>query len=136
MALPLINESIVFQKIQLPSGKSVSIRGWKVKEEKELLFAAEKIEDNDIEKAKVVELLVTQALERVPAESAGPGEIIAVAGIENITIGETLADAENPVPELTGDFSLNAANVLTAGTYLDFGLKRIAPAQAPEAVEA
>ena len=54
MALPLINESIVFQKIQLPSGKSVSIRGWKVKEEKELLFAAEKIEDNDIEKAKVV----------------------------------------------------------------------------------
>ena len=54
--------------------------------------------DGSIEKAKVVELLVTQALERVPAESAGPGEIIAVAGFENITIGETLADAENPVP--------------------------------------
>ena len=54
--------------------------------------------DGTMEKAKVVELLVTQALERVPAESAGPGEIIAVAGFENITIGETLADAENPVP--------------------------------------
>lgn len=54
--------------------------------------------DGSMEKAKVVELLVTQALERVPADSAGPGEIIAVAGFENITIGETLADAENPVP--------------------------------------
>lgn len=54
--------------------------------------------DGTIEKAKVVELLVTQALERVPAESAGPGEIIAVAGFENITIGETLADADNPIP--------------------------------------
>jgi GTP-binding protein len=54
--------------------------------------------DGSMEKAKVVELLVTQALERVPAESAGPGEIIAVAGFENITIGETLADADNPVP--------------------------------------
>jgi GTP-binding protein len=51
-----------------------------------------------MEKAKVVELLVTQALDRVPAESAGPGEIIAVAGFENITIGETLADADNPIP--------------------------------------
>ena len=54
--------------------------------------------DGTMEKAKVVELLVTQALERVPAESAGPGEIIAVAGFENITIGETLADADNPIP--------------------------------------
>ena len=54
--------------------------------------------DGSMEKAKVVELLITQALERVPAESAGPGEIIAVAGFENITIGETLADAENPIP--------------------------------------
>jgi GTP-binding protein len=54
--------------------------------------------DGTMEKAKVVELLVTQALDRVPAESAGPGEIIAVAGFENITIGETLADADNPIP--------------------------------------
>jgi GTP-binding protein len=61
--------------------------------------------DGTMEKAKVVELLITQALDRVPAESAGPGEIIAVAGFENITIGETLADAENPValPVITVD---------------------------------
>jgi GTP-binding protein len=58
-----------------------------------------------MEKAKVVELLITQALDRVPAQSAGPGEIIAVAGFENITIGETLADADNPValPVITVD---------------------------------
>src|SRR5207247_4518181 len=37
-------------------------------------------------------------LERLPAESAGPGDIIAIAGIENITIGETLADADDPRP--------------------------------------
>ena len=54
--------------------------------------------DGTIERAKVAELLVTQALERVPAESAGPGEIVAVAGIENITIGETLTDIDDPRP--------------------------------------
>ena len=54
--------------------------------------------DGTIERAKVAELLVTQALERVPAESAGPGEIVAVAGIEEITIGETLTDVEDPRP--------------------------------------
>jgi GTP-binding protein len=61
--------------------------------------------DGTMEKAKVVELLITQALDRVPAQSAGPGEIIAVAGFENITIGETLADADNPValPVITVD---------------------------------
>ncbi|MEY2532229.1 MAG: GTP-binding protein, partial [bacterium] len=41
---------------------------------------------------------VTEALDRVPAEEAGPGEIIAVAGIAEVTIGETLADAEDPRP--------------------------------------
>jgi GTP-binding protein len=41
---------------------------------------------------------MTEALERKPAESAGPGDIIAVAGIPEITIGETLADADNPIP--------------------------------------
>jgi GTP-binding protein len=41
---------------------------------------------------------VTESLDRVDAAEAGPGEIIAVAGIPDITIGETLADAENPVP--------------------------------------
>ncbi len=48
--------------------------------------------------AKIAELLITEALERVPAESAGPGDIIAVAGLPDITIGETLADPEHPVP--------------------------------------
>lgn len=54
--------------------------------------------DGSIEKVKVVELLMTEALTRVPAESAGPGDIIAVAGMESITIGETLADPDNPIP--------------------------------------
>ena len=54
--------------------------------------------DGSIERAKVAELLVTQALERMPAESAGPGEIVAVAGIEEITIGETLTDVDDPRP--------------------------------------
>jgi GTP-binding protein len=54
--------------------------------------------DGTIERAKVAELLITQALERVPAESAGPGEIVAIAGIPEITIGETLADPEDPRP--------------------------------------
>jgi GTP-binding protein len=52
--------------------------------------------DGSIEQAKVVELFVTEALERVSATEAGPGEIIAVAGMVDITIGETLADLENP----------------------------------------
>ncbi|MBB2894427.1 translational GTPase TypA [Flexivirga oryzae] len=47
---------------------------------------------------KVTELLMTRGLEREPAESAGPGDIIAVAGIPEITIGETLADVDNPIP--------------------------------------
>ena len=57
--------------------------------------------DGSIQKVKITELLMTNALERVPlqaGETAGPGDIIAVAGIPDITIGETLADAENPVP--------------------------------------
>ncbi len=54
--------------------------------------------DGTIERVKITELLMTHALDRVPAESAGPGDIIAIAGIENITIGETLADPEDPRP--------------------------------------
>jgi GTP-binding protein TypA/BipA len=54
--------------------------------------------DGTIERAKIAELLITQALERVPAESAGPGEIVAIAGIEQITIGETLTDIDDPRP--------------------------------------
>ena len=46
---------------------------------------------------KITELLVTEALERKPGESAGPGDIVAIAGIPDIMIGETLADPENPV---------------------------------------
>ena len=52
--------------------------------------------DGTITPAKVTELYVTEALDRVPAESAGPGEIVAVAGLPEVTIGETLADLEAP----------------------------------------
>ena len=52
--------------------------------------------DDTIERVRVTELYVTEALDRVPADEAGPGEIISVAGIPEITIGDTLADAENP----------------------------------------
>ena len=51
-----------------------------------------------IERAKVTELYVTEALDRVEADEAGPGEIVAVAGIPEVTIGETLADPDDPRP--------------------------------------
>ncbi|MGZ4760630.1 MAG: translational GTPase TypA [Acidimicrobiales bacterium] len=54
--------------------------------------------DGSVRRVKVTELLMTEALDRVPAESAGPGDIIAVAGIPEITIGETLADPDDPRP--------------------------------------
>jgi GTP-binding protein len=54
--------------------------------------------DGTIERAKATELYVTEALDRVEAEEAGPGEIIAVAGIPEVTIGETLADLDDPRP--------------------------------------
>ncbi len=54
--------------------------------------------DGSIERAQVSELYVTEALDRVEAAEAGPGEIIAVAGIAEVTIGETLADPEDPRP--------------------------------------
>jgi GTP-binding protein len=54
--------------------------------------------NGEIARATVSELYITEGLERVSAEEAGPGEIIAVAGIEEVTIGETLADPENPAP--------------------------------------
>ncbi|MDX6722240.1 MAG: GTP-binding protein [Solirubrobacteraceae bacterium] len=54
--------------------------------------------DGSIERANISELYVTEALDRVAAEEAGPGEIIAVAGIPEVTIGETLADVEDPRP--------------------------------------
>jgi GTP-binding protein TypA/BipA len=54
--------------------------------------------DGRIERVRVSELYVTEALELVEAEAAGAGEIIWVAGIPDIMIGETLADADDPRP--------------------------------------
>jgi GTP-binding protein len=54
--------------------------------------------DGTIERAKITELYVTEALDRVDADEAGPGEIIAVAGLPEVTIGETLADEADPRP--------------------------------------
>ena len=61
--------------------------------------------DGTIERQKITEMFITEALERVPAQSAGPGDIVAIAGISEITIGETLAELENPValPPITVD---------------------------------
>ncbi|MCW2665829.1 MAG: typA [Frankiales bacterium] len=54
--------------------------------------------DGTVENVKLTELLGTEALERVSIESAGPGEIVAIAGIPEIYIGETLADPADPRP--------------------------------------
>ncbi len=54
--------------------------------------------DGTIKPVRVTELLRTEGLDRVPTDSAGPGEIVAVAGIEDITIGESLVDLEDPRP--------------------------------------
>src|SRR5437763_509990 len=51
-----------------------------------------------IESARITELYVTEALDRVPADEAGPGEIVAIAGLPEITIGETIADLADPRP--------------------------------------
>ena len=52
--------------------------------------------DGTSERVKISELLITDGLERVPALEAGPGDIVAIAGIPTITLGETLADLEKP----------------------------------------
>ena len=54
--------------------------------------------DGTVARVKLTELLMTEALDRVPAEQAGPGDIIAIAGIPEITIGDTMADLEDPRP--------------------------------------
>ena len=54
--------------------------------------------DGSVERAAVSELYITEGLERVDAPEAGPGEIIAVAGLPEVTIGETLADPADPRP--------------------------------------
>ncbi|MEP9382559.1 translational GTPase TypA [Nocardioides sp. KR10-350] len=53
--------------------------------------------DSEVKSVRITELLITEGLERKPGEEAGPGDIVAVAGIPDIMIGETLADAESPV---------------------------------------
>ncbi len=54
--------------------------------------------DGTIERVKLAELYRTEALERVPADDAGPGDLVAVAGIADIMIGETLVDVDDPRP--------------------------------------
>ncbi|WP_214108429.1 translational GTPase TypA [Acrocarpospora catenulata] len=54
--------------------------------------------DGSIQRVKISELLMTEALERKPADEAGPGDIIAISGIPDIMIGETLADPDDPRP--------------------------------------
>ncbi|GHD83777.1 GTP-binding protein [Salinibacterium amurskyense] len=64
---------------------------------------------------RVTELMITKALDRYPAESAGPGDIVAVAGFEDIFIGETLCDPNDvrPLPTITVD---DPAISMTIGT--------------------
>ena len=54
--------------------------------------------DGSVENVRISELYVTRNLERVPAETAGPGDLIAVAGLDEVMIGETLADPADPRP--------------------------------------
>ncbi|HWC83380.1 MAG TPA: translational GTPase TypA [Pseudonocardiaceae bacterium] len=62
-------------------------------------------EDGTISKVKITELLVTEALDRVPAQQAAAGDLVAIAGIPDITIGDTLADPDDPaaLPRITVD---------------------------------
>ncbi|BDZ49821.1 GTP-binding protein [Frondihabitans sucicola] len=71
--------------------------------------------DGSVQNAKITELLITKALSRYPAESAGPGDIVAVAGFDTITIGETLSDPDDvrPLPTITVD---DPAISMTIGT--------------------
>ncbi|HWL77127.1 translational GTPase TypA [Microbacterium sp.] len=71
--------------------------------------------DGSHSNARITELLKTRALERYPAESAGPGDIVAIAGIDQITIGETIADPDDvrPLPAITVD---DPAISMTIGT--------------------
>ncbi|WP_104107820.1 translational GTPase TypA [Nocardioides sp. 616] len=71
--------------------------------------------DGTVKNVKISELLITEGLDRVPGTHAGPGDIVAIAGIPDIMIGETLADAENPValPLITVD---EPAISMTIGT--------------------
>jgi GTP-binding protein len=72
-------------------------------------------ENGNVERVRISELLMTEGLDRKPAEEAGPGDIIALAGIPEIMIGDTLADAEDPkpLPRITVD---EPAISMTIGT--------------------
>src|SRR4051812_6232095 len=72
-------------------------------------------ENGTVDKVRISELLMTDGLERKPADQAGPGDIIAIAGIPEIMIGDTLADAEDPrpLPRITVD---EPAISMTIGT--------------------
>jgi GTP-binding protein len=54
--------------------------------------------DGSVHRGKITELFASKALERVDTDEAGPGEIVAVAGFDEVTIGETLADPDDPRP--------------------------------------
>ena len=71
--------------------------------------------DGSVSNVRVTELMITKALDRYPAESAGPGDIVAVAGFEDIFIGETLCDPNDvrPLPTITVD---DPAISMTIGT--------------------
>src|SRR5207237_7676890 len=80
--------------------------------------------DGSIENAPVRELYVTDALDRIPADEAGPGEIVALAGLPDVTIGETIADPEDPrplpvttvdEPRLSGPSGINTRPTAGAG---------------------
>jgi GTP-binding protein len=72
-------------------------------------------QDGTTVNARITELLITKALQRYPADSAGPGDIVAVAGFDTITIGETLSDPDDvrPLPTITVD---DPAISMTIGT--------------------
>jgi GTP-binding protein len=54
--------------------------------------------DGTIETVRITELYITEGLDRVDADEVGPGEIAAIAGLADVTIGETLADPDDPRP--------------------------------------
>src|SRR4029077_7487071 len=91
--------------------------------------------DGSIQRVAVAELYVTDALDRVDAPEAGPGEILAGAGIAEVTIGETLADPEDPrpLPVITVD---EPAMSITVGVNTSPLAGRDGDKQAPKQIDA
>ncbi|MFD2674194.1 translational GTPase TypA [Gulosibacter bifidus] len=73
------------------------------------------VHEGETRTVRITELLETKGLERVPTDSAGPGDIVAIAGIEDITIGDTIADLNDvrPLPQIKID---DPAISMTIGT--------------------